>query len=79
MPKLMNVARIASGVLLTGGDAAPTDLSGFFNKYILSAATELNTALIAVVGGLLGAFIGFLTIKYGLPIALQWIRKLVRQ
>lgn len=81
MCKFMNVARIASGALLSGGEStgASSALSDFMSKYITPMANDMGTALIAVVGAILAAMVGFLAVKYGLPIALQWIRKMTKQ
>lgn len=83
MPKLMNAARIASGMLLaSGGEAAggaSSSLNSFLDQYIKPMANDMGTALIAVVGSVLAAMVGFLAVKYGLPIALQWIRKMMHQ
>ena len=79
MPKLMNAARIASGVLMSETGDASSSLNTFLDQYIKPMANNLGTALIAVVGVVLSAMVGFLTVKYGLQIALQWIRKMLHQ
>lgn len=78
MPKFMNVAAVASGILASA-DSATSSLSSFFESYIAPMASDLSTALIAVVGSILAALVGFLAIKYGLPIAMQWIRRILHQ
>lgn len=79
MPKFMNMAAVASGVLASSDAGASSSLNSFFTQYIQPMVSELGTALIAVIGMILAAMVGFLTVKYGLPIAMQWIRKILRQ
>lgn len=79
MPKLMNTAAVAYGVLASADGAASSSLSSFMSQYITPMASDLGTALVTVIGSILAAMIGFLAVKYGVPIALQWIRKISRQ
>lgn len=79
MPKFMNTAAVASGVLASADGAASSSLSSFMSQYITPMASDLGTALVTVIGSILAAMIGFLAVKYGVPIALQWIRKISRQ
>lgn len=75
--KFMNVAPM----LLTSGETtgASSALNQFLSEHITPMAADMGTALIAVVGGILGAMVGFLAVKYGLPVALAWLRKMIKQ
>lgn len=79
MCKFMNLAAVASGALLNSGTDTSSSFSSFVTQYITPMATDLGTSLTALLGAILGAMVGFLTVKYGLPIALQWIRKITKQ
>lgn len=63
----------------SSGSGASAALNKLLTENITPMAQDMGTALIAVVGAVLTAMIGFLAVKYGLPVALQWIRRMIKQ